>query len=78
MDSSDVKCPLCGGVMEVGFLMDRMHGGQMPGEWVEGTPEKSFWRGTALGGRRRFVMDAWRCADCGQVLLFAKPESDAS
>ena len=78
MEASEIKCPLCHGPTEIGFLMDRMHGGRKPGEWIEGTPEPSFWRGIKISDRRRFVLEARRCVDCGYLLLFAANPSETS
>ncbi len=59
--------------MEGGFLLNGHPGsGRVgAGQWVEGAPEKSFWGGLKLKGRRRLTVYAWRCPGCTQVRLFA-------
>ena len=69
------ECPKCGQQqMEVGFVLDLMHGWIGPATWVEGPPEKSFWTGLKLKGRRRIPLSAHRCARCGFVEFYAREE----
>ena len=65
-----MTCPKCGSAMTTGFLLDA---GQSPKaiDWVEGAPEKSFWTGLRLKGRRRFPVMADRCERCGFLELYA-------
>lgn len=65
-------CPDCQRRMEGGFLLNGTPGATVAaGEWVEGAPEKSFWTGLKLKGRRKLTLYAWRCPSCTQVRLFA-------
>lgn len=66
-------CPDCQRRMEGGFLLNGLPGQSSlsAGQWVEGAPEKSFWSGLKLKGRRRLAVYAWRCPGCTQVRLFA-------
>ena len=66
-------CTDCQRRMEGGFLLDN-HSSPDAGKWVEGPPEKSFWGGLKLKGRRQLTIYAWRCPGCTQVRLFA-PEA---
>jgi hypothetical protein len=65
-------CAACGGSCEDGFLLDQKEGGYVPGMWIEGQPEWSFWRGTKIGERRQYRLQALRCTKCGKVELFAR------
>lgn len=69
-------CAVCGGAREEGFLWDIFEGGAKPGRWIEGKPERSFWRGTNTGDRRSFRVQAFRCVECGRVELFARESSE--
>ncbi len=64
-------CTDCQRRMEGGFLLENSHSSQEAGKWVEGPPEKSFWGGLKLKGRRQLTVYAWRCPGCAQVRLFA-------
>ena len=64
-------CPKCGSPMTTGFILDRGDKGTATSDWVEGAPEKSFWSGIKLKGRRRFTIVADRCERCGFLELYA-------
>ena len=68
----DSKCAKCGGAMEEGFVRDVLQGGCTPATWVEGQPEWSFWSGTKTSGKEQFRLQAFRCAKCGLVELYAR------
>jgi hypothetical protein len=71
----DPTCPECSVTMERGFTLDRSHNSMgRAGQWVSGEPERSFWFGIKLRGRRRLVMVAFRCPRCGR-LEFRAPET---
>ena len=77
MDSSEEgrKCPKCGGLMEVGFLRDRSHGGaSRPAEWSEGVPETNWFGQVKLGDRIRYQVEAFRCEKCGFLEQYAVGE----
>jgi len=46
------ECPRCRGRMEPGLVLDRGDA-QTPSQqaWVEGAPERSFWRGLKTKGK---------------------------
>jgi hypothetical protein len=56
--------------MTTGFLLDSAQSPRTT-EWIEGAPEKSFWSGLKLTGRRRFPVNADRCERCGFLELYA-------
>jgi hypothetical protein len=64
-------CPKCQGHMEQGFVPDATYGGFTLGNWTEGAPEKSFWKGLKITGRRQFPLSADRCTNCGFIEWFA-------
>jgi hypothetical protein len=64
-------CGKCGGRMEEGFVKDDADNTVTIGVWVQGRPERSFWTGLKLRGRRRIAIAAMRCDRCGYVELYA-------
>jgi hypothetical protein len=58
--------------MEPGFVVDRGHYSS-PDEqqWVEGAPERSFWRGLKTSGRESFKVTSFRCDRCGYLESYA-------
>ena len=66
------ECPACRQTMEPGFLVDADHNGR-PGraQWVEGTPEKTFFEGVRVKHRRRLDTVTFRCPRCGWLIWFA-------
>ena len=71
MSSSAAACIRCGGSLESGFILDNTYGGRAPSLWVEGAPERSFWQGVKLRGRRQLPVTAERCRRCGTLSLRA-------
>ena len=69
----DVKteCTECGGRMNAGSLVDYRRNVAAAGEWVPGEVTTSGWTG-AIQNPDRFVLNAFRCDDCGFVKLFAR------
>lgn len=65
-------CPKCHAEMEPGFLVDHTYGDAGASEWVEGPAEASFWTGVKLRGRERRRTEAFRCARCGYLELYAR------
>src|SRR4051812_38394739 len=73
--SDGIKCSKCSGVMEEGFIPDFGHNEYVrPLKWIEGKPEKSFWRGTKVEDRRHTNISTYRCRECGYLELYAKEE----
>jgi hypothetical protein len=60
--------------MEPGFMLDRRRSYGVPGQWVSGEPERSFWFGLKLSGRKQLTVSAYRCPRCGRLEVFA-PEA---
>ena len=68
-----LTCTGCGGEMEEGFVLDRGHY-SFPAEqeWVEGEPERSFWSGFKMDGKRLFKVMTYRCERCGRLESYAR------
>lgn len=67
------ECPKCRGRMEEGFVRDGADGGQeRVARWVEGHPEKAFWTGIRLKGKRQLDVATWRCSRCGYLESYAR------
>lgn len=66
------QCPKCQAAMAEGYTVDRgENGARRVNQWIEGAPQKSFWLGLKLGGRRRIDIATWRCGRCGFLESYA-------
>lgn len=69
MSETPKQCPLCpDSEMEKGNIADRTVYSANPAVWVKDKPDYS------LGGIENdmvYVIDAWRCIDCGYLALYA-------
>ena len=75
MSEASYRCPKCDGAMEQGFILDRTHGGQLVSNWVASAPLKSFWVGTKTAPPENIIpVGAFRCASCGFLEMYARPE----
>jgi hypothetical protein len=60
--------------MERGFVLDHAHGPQVrAAKWAEGQPERSFWTGIKLKGKRQLEVATYRCTRCGYLEAYAPP-----
>ena len=58
--------------MEEGFVLDLgHHSSRTPSTWIEGKPEKSFWKGLNLKDREQVPITSFRCKTCGLLLNYA-------
>jgi predicted nucleic-acid-binding Zn-ribbon protein len=65
-------CPKCQSTMAEGFVPDAAHGGEHKvSNWVEGQPERAFWVGIKLRGKRKLPISTWRCTRCGFLESYA-------
>jgi len=55
-------------------MLDRRRSYGVPGQWISGEPERSFWFGLKLSGRKQLTVSAYRCPRCGRLEVFA-PEA---
>jgi predicted nucleic-acid-binding Zn-ribbon protein len=72
------KCPKCNGEMVRGFLIDYQNPTMTwVSTWAEGKPEKSFWFGTRAAVDKetnKIPTATFRCAGCGYLESYARPE----
>lgn len=58
--------------MGEGFIIDYGHGGaKKVSSWIEGPPQKSWWMGLKISGRRTLTIKTHRCARCGFLESYA-------
>ena len=68
-----VTCAKCSGVMEEGFIPDFGHYEYVRLlKWIEGKPEKSFWKGMKVDEELGATLSAYRCRECGYIELYGK------
>ncbi len=78
MSTEKTQCPKCNGEMVQGFIGDLAAGAvRRVSSWVEGAPEKSFWRGTNAPEESYIPVGTFRCAACGFLESYARPEFNA-
>ena len=75
MREERLACPRCGKRMDEGFILgkgvsDRGYG--LTTSWVEGRPQRSFWTGLKLKGRRVLATSTYRCTGCGYLETYAR------
>jgi predicted nucleic-acid-binding Zn-ribbon protein len=74
----DLTCIKCNGKMERGFLRDHVaNGGSVPGQWIAGVPEQG-WRGAKIRNKTRYVVEVFRCSECGYLEQYARVELPAA
>ena len=77
MKEMKTTCTECGGALEAGSLVDFRRGVAAASEWVPGDVEASTWTG-AIKNAERYVVSAFRCADCGILKLYARTPATSS
>ncbi len=66
------ECLRCRGPMEPGFVVDKgHHDSKDTQKWVEGTPERSFWKGLKIKDRETHAVTSFRCTRCGYLESYA-------
>jgi hypothetical protein len=72
METPQLVCPKCQGLMEPGLVIDRGHYG-VPAEsqWLEGEPQYSWLGSLKAGGHKRKVT-TFRCMQCGYLESYAQ------
>jgi hypothetical protein len=73
--ASDVTqpCPKCGGEMKQGFIVANSNVARFVNHWAPGPPQSSFWTVTKLPDGS-LPIGAFRCASCGFLESYARPE----
>jgi hypothetical protein len=59
--------------MQQGFLVDYSQAIRLVSHWAPGVPQRSFWTGTKLPDGS-VPIGAFRCASCGFLESYARPE----
>ena len=73
MVRNEMPCPKCGGNLQEGFTVDRFdHLHRVVSELVEGPPQKTFWFGVSVKGRKTIDVQTLRCDKCGFLESYAK------
>jgi hypothetical protein len=72
---SKLSCLRCGGVLELGYVIEKTSSYGDTESWVEGEPE-SNWLGKKLDGRRVLPVTSHRCVECGQLAFFAMEDRE--
>lgn len=68
------NCPKCAGNMEIGFIADYKHGGIGTSDWVAGEAEKSIWTGIKVRKKKQYLVNTFRCINCGFLESYATEE----
>ena len=71
MTNAPTECPKCKARMEEGFLLDKTHGANLSSHWIAGAPERSFWTGVKVRGKRLVPVRTFRCTSCGLLESYA-------
>lgn len=71
MSAHPPQCPFCRERMERGFMLDGQHGTLTNAKWIAGEPEKSFWTGVKVKGKKQVPIQAFRCPRCGFLANYA-------
>ena len=67
-------CPKCGGRMAQGFQLDLGDGSAKKiASWVEGTPERAWFKTVKVRGKRQLEIESWRCERCFFLESYAPP-----
>ena len=74
MTTAPHACPKCNGRMEQGFILDNAYAAHVVSQWVAGPPLKSFWSGTKIPSEGLVPVGTFRCAKCGYLESYARPE----
>ena len=75
MSAEPTRCPKCDGAMVLGFIFGFHAGGKrLVSSWVEGAPEKSWWRVTKVPPEKCLPVGTFRCSACGFLESYARPE----
>jgi hypothetical protein len=74
MTNEPMKCPKCTGAMVQGFIPDYSHGAVLVAGWLQGHPQKSFWRTTKAPISEVIPIGTFRCEKCGFLEFYADPK----
>ena len=74
MTNEPMKCPKCSGAMVQGFIPDYTDGEALVESWLEGHPQKSYWRRTKAPLIKAIPIGTFRCEKCGFLEFYADPK----
>ena len=69
MTENSYTCVKCGGLMEMGFMLDKRRHARQVALWYEGVPTANL---LDISERRKIVILAYRCTNCGYLELWAQ------
>jgi hypothetical protein len=64
-------CPKCQHPMNLGFIAPRSVESSDITRWVEGEPERSFWKSLKVPPEKIFPVTTYRCVSCGFLEAYA-------
>ncbi len=75
---SPPPCRDCKVGLELGFLIDRTHGGLLVARWCSGVPQSSWMSGEVKLGQAKLGIKTvtYRCPKCFRLESFAPPSPD--
>ena len=79
MSDSLSNCPKCEGTMEQGYTLDVTFGATFTGQWIRGTPKRSYFDSLAIkfpsmSPSQRVPIATFRCQSCGFLESYAREE----
>jgi hypothetical protein len=74
MSAESTRCPKCKGEMVQGFLFESEGPMRMVSTWVKGAPEKSWFGSAKIPAEKCVPVGTFRCAACGFLEFYARPE----
>lgn len=77
MSVQSTLCPKCNGEMVQGFIFEIDGPRRAVSTWIEGAPERSFWQGAKVRADKGIPVGTFRCAACGFLEAYARPEFTA-
>jgi hypothetical protein len=59
--------------MEIGYILELGHGNyRQPSTWIEGEPQRTYWFGIKITGKRQIEVLTFRCLKCGYLESYAR------
>jgi hypothetical protein len=74
MQAEPTGCPKCHGEMVRGFIFESQGPRRIVSAWVEGAPEKSVLHGAKVDRAKAIPVGVFRCARCGFLESYARPD----
>ena len=77
MSAEPTRCSKCNGEMVQGFIFEYDGFMRMVSAWVEGAPEKSWFRWAKVPKEKCVPVGTFRCSACGFLESYARPDFGA-